>query len=52
MTLIALAVSNFKAHEGESSARDTRMAGGGHYPTLLDSYFRHQSLEYIERMAG
>ena len=36
----------------ESGAHDTLMANGGHYATLYDSYFRHQSLEYIERMAG
>jgi ABC-type multidrug transport system fused ATPase/permease subunit len=26
------------------------MARGGHYAELYDTYFRHQSLEYIERM--
>ena len=36
----------------ESGTHDSLMAGGGHYATLYDSYFRHQSLEYIERMAG
>ena len=36
----------------ETGTHDTLMAGGGHYATLYDSYFRHQSLEYIERMAG
>ncbi len=36
----------------ESGAHDTLMADGGHYATLYDSYFRHQSLEYIERLAG
>ncbi len=36
----------------ESGTHDTLMANGGHYATLYDSYFRHQSLEYIERMAG
>ena len=36
----------------ESGTHDTLMADGGHYATLYDSYFRHQSLEYIERMAG
>jgi ATP-binding cassette, subfamily B, bacterial len=24
------------------------MAGGGHYAQLYNTYFRHQSLEYIE----
>ena len=32
----------------ESGTHDTLMADGGHYATLYDSYFRHQSLEYIE----
>lgn len=36
----------------ESGTHDTLMADGGHYATLYDSYFRHQSLEYIERLAG
>ena len=36
----------------ESGAHDQLMRSGGHYATLYDSYFRHQSLEYIERMAG
>ncbi len=36
----------------ESGTHDSLMASGGHYATLYDSYFRHQSLEYIERMAG
>ena len=36
----------------ESGTHDSLMAEGGHYATLYDSYFRHQSLEYIERMAG
>lgn len=36
----------------ESGTHDELMAGGGHYATLYDSYFRHQSLEYIESMAG
>ena len=36
----------------ESGTHDALMADGGHYATLYDSYFRHQSLEYIERMAG
>jgi len=36
----------------ESGTHESLMASGGHYSTLYDSYFRHQSLEYIERMAG
>ena len=36
----------------ESGTHDQLMAGGGHYAHLYDSYFRHQSLEYIERLAG
>ena len=36
----------------ESGTHDQLMARGGHYANLYDSYFRHQSLEYIERLAG
>ncbi len=36
----------------ESGTHDTLMADSGHYATLYDSYFRHQSLDYIERLAG
>ncbi|MCY4146769.1 MAG: ABC transporter ATP-binding protein [Chloroflexi bacterium] len=36
----------------ESGTHDQLMLDGGHYATLYDSYFRHQSLEYIERLAG
>ena len=36
----------------ESGTHDQLMMAGGHYANLYDSYFRHQSLEYIERMAG
>ena len=36
----------------ESGTHDTLMADGGHYATLYDSYFRHQSLEYIESLAS
>ena len=36
----------------EYGTHDQLMASGGHYATLYDSYFRHQSLEYIERLAG
>ena len=36
----------------ETGTHDSLMADGGHYATLYDSYFRHQSLEYIESLAG
>ena len=36
----------------ESGTHDQLMSAVGHYANLYDSYFRHQSLEYIERMAG
>ena len=36
----------------ESGTHDQLMMNGGHYATLYDSNFRHQSLEYIERLAG
>ena len=36
----------------EYGTHDQLMASGGHYATLYDSYFRHQSLEYIERLRG
>jgi len=36
----------------ESGTHDQLMMDGGHYANLYDSYFRHQSLEYIERLAG
>ena len=35
----------------ESGTHDQLMAQGGHYATLYDSYFRHQSLDYIEGLA-
>jgi len=25
------------------------LTGGGHYATLYNTYFRHQSLEYVEQ---
>jgi ABC-type multidrug transport system fused ATPase/permease subunit len=28
------------------------MAAGGHYAVLYDTYFRHQSLEYVESLGG
>ena len=36
----------------EAGTHDQLMVAGGHYANLYDSYFRHQSLEYIERLAG
>ena len=36
----------------ESGTHDDLMNAGGHYAHLYDSYFRHQSLEYIESLAG
>ncbi|TVR58269.1 MAG: ABC transporter ATP-binding protein [Spirochaetaceae bacterium] len=36
----------------EQGRHDKLMAGGGKYAELYDTYFRHQSLEYIEKMAG
>jgi ATP-binding cassette subfamily B protein len=35
----------------ESGTHEQLMAQGGHYATLYDSYFRHQSLDYIEGLA-
>ncbi len=34
----------------EEGTHDALMAAGGHYATLYDAYFRHQSIEYIEGM--
>ncbi|PJF27264.1 MAG: ABC transporter ATP-binding protein [Phototrophicales bacterium] len=31
----------------EQGSHDTLMASGGHYAELYDTYFRHQSLEYL-----
>ncbi len=33
----------------EEGTHDSLMAQGGHYAELYNTYFRHQSLEYIER---
>ena len=33
----------------EEGTHDGLMTQGGHYAELYDTYFRHQSLEYIER---
>lgn len=32
----------------EQGTHDQLLAGGGHYASLYNTYFRHQSLEYIE----
>ena len=36
----------------EEGTHDELMAQGGHYAELYNTYFRHQSLEYIESFAG
>ena len=36
----------------ESGAHEQLMVADGHYASLYNSYFRHQSLEYIESLAG
>jgi ATP-binding cassette subfamily B protein len=33
----------------EEGTHDALMAGGGHYAELYNTYFRHQSLEYVEQ---
>lgn len=33
----------------EEGTHNTLLAGGGHYATLYNTYFRHQSLEYVEK---
>jgi ATP-binding cassette subfamily B protein len=35
----------------EEGTHDALLAAGGHYATLYNTYFRHQSLEYIEEAA-
>jgi ATP-binding cassette subfamily B protein len=32
----------------EEGTHDRLMARGGHYAQLYNTYFRHQSLEYVE----
>lgn len=36
----------------EEGTHEGLLAAGGHYATLYDTYFRHQSIEYIEAMRG
>ncbi len=33
----------------EEGNHNSLLAGGGHYATLYNTYFRHQSLEYVEK---
>jgi len=33
----------------EEGSHNALLAGGGHYATLYNTYFRHQSLEYVEK---
>ena len=33
----------------EEGSHDSLMAKAGHYSTLYNTYFRHQSLEYVEK---
>jgi ATP-binding cassette subfamily B protein len=33
----------------EEGSHETLMAQGGHYAELYNTYFRHQSLDYIEK---
>jgi ATP-binding cassette, subfamily B, bacterial len=33
----------------EQGTHDSLLVGGGHYAELYNTYFRHQSLEYIEK---
>lgn len=35
----------------EQGSHDELVAAGGHYAELYDTYFRHQSLAYIEEQA-
>lgn len=35
----------------EQGSHDDLLAGGGHYAELYNTYFRHQSLEYIESLS-
>jgi ATP-binding cassette, subfamily B, bacterial len=40
-----------EGHIIEEGSHDALMASGGHYAELYNTYFRHQSLEYIESAA-
>ena len=33
----------------EEGSHDELLARGGHYADLYNTYFRHQSMEYVER---
>jgi len=39
-----------KGHIIEEGNHQTLMAQGGHYAELYDTYFRHQSLDYVEEV--
>ena len=39
-------------HILEEGTHDSLLAGGGHYSELYNTYFRHQSLEYVEAAVG
>jgi ATP-binding cassette, subfamily B, bacterial len=36
----------------EEGTHRSLMSGGGHYAELYNTYFRHQSLEYIEQVGA
>jgi ABC-type multidrug transport system fused ATPase/permease subunit len=36
----------------QEGTHEQLMLAGGHYAVLYDTYFRHQSLEYVESLAG
>jgi len=38
--------------QSSKGTHDDLMAQGGHYAELYNTYFRHQSLEYIESFVG
>jgi ATP-binding cassette subfamily B protein len=38
-----------KGHIIEEGEHNSLLAGGGHYASLYNTYFRHQSLEYVEQ---